>query len=670
MRLSRSDFLVLLVFSIVMFSVGLAIWSALWFRQTDTAGIRLDRDTALVDSLLEEKLQRYVDISRSAAAAFSMNNHEVDSSEWEKYTSNLEISQDFDGVSSILFFDRVEPEEIDESYENLGVQIPTNIDRTSDNFVVKQITPLDDQRVKSLGIVANSLTDPNVSKLLQTRESTVTEFFYTTTTDEPVFLALSPVFVEGEIVGITAVSFRAETLIYNSLLPIVEAEDPVTIKFSSEPNNEIAVSEALNGAKEENMVHRSEAQIEVEDQTFYLQVEATGNYKLTRDEINSPFFFAVTSVISLSMLIGISWHVVYLGRNYYQLRLIRFKEAVDNSADSIIFTDPQGKVVYANKAASKINGYSQEEIIGASPSLWGGMMSKEFYQNMWETISEKKEVFYGKLKNKRKNGEIYDVELQAIPILDQRGRVKFFVGIEQDISVIQEFEQQKVDFVTITSHQLRTPLTAIKWNLELIEESGGVDEKAMSHFKEIERSNERMIELIEDLLQVSRFERGKFDDLESKKFDLSELVQEVLADHKDNLEEACLTCNSQIEPGIEMKGDRGIFKVAIENLVSNAIKYSGDSKEFDIRLVRVEDASKGNKKVKLEVSDKGIGIPLEQQEHVFNKFFRADNAKLQHVNGSGLGLFIAKSVVESHKGEISFTSSDQGTTFTILLPAL
>src|SRR3989344_5533840 len=147
----------------------------------------------------------------------------------------------------------------------------------------------------------------------------------------------------------------------------------------------------------------------------------------------------------------------------------KFKQAVDGASDHIIITDPEGTILYGNKAVENITGYTPEEAVGKKAGqIWGGRMSKEFYEKLWRTIKTEKKSFIGEVVNTRKNGEIYTAELRIAPILAKNGEVQFFVGIERDITKMKEVEQMKSDFVSFTSHQLRTPLTVIKWNSEML----------------------------------------------------------------------------------------------------------------------------------------------------------------------------------------------------------
>ncbi len=145
--------------------------------------------------------------------------------------------------------------------------------------------------------------------------------------------------------------------------------------------------------------------------------------------------------------------------------LEKFKPAVDNTSDMVVIADPQGTVIYGNKAVEIVTGYKPEEAIGKkSGSLWKSPMPQEFYKTLWDTISNQKKTFTSEIENKRKNGQVYTSKISISPVLNKVGQVQFFVAVEHDITREKEIDKAKTQFVSLASHQLRTPLsTIIRW---------------------------------------------------------------------------------------------------------------------------------------------------------------------------------------------------------------
>ncbi|MDR3549092.1 MAG: PAS domain S-box protein, partial [Candidatus Pacebacteria bacterium] len=138
--------------------------------------------------------------------------------------------------------------------------------------------------------------------------------------------------------------------------------------------------------------------------------------------------------------------------------LEKFKLALDNIADNVIITDPEGIVVYANKAVETVTGYRPEEAVGKkSGALWKAPMPAEYYRHMWDVIKNQKKVFVGEIRNRRKNGMIYTAAISISPVLDKNGDIEFFVSVERDVTKEKEIDRAKSEFMSLASHQLRTP---------------------------------------------------------------------------------------------------------------------------------------------------------------------------------------------------------------------
>lgn len=345
--------------------------------------------------------------------------------------------------------------------------------------------------------------------------------------------------------------------------------------------------------------------------------------------------------------------------------LQKFRLAVENSSDQIVITDPDAKIIYANPTTVHITGYAPQEILGKTPALWGNKMGKEFYQEMWRIIKTERKHFTGEVNNRRKDGSSYTAELNIYPILDNEGVVRFFVGVERDITKAKEVEAAKNEFVSVAAHQLRTPVSAIKWNLEMFTDEGlgKMTPKQKQYLEYITSSNQRMINLVNALLSVSRIDLGKFAH-ENQPTDIAEFVRGEIKELNVELErkkidlQALLPLSSEI---IDL--DRNFGHVILQNLLSNAIKYTPERGRVEV------EARKEKKNLFLRVSDSGLGIPLDQRDRIFEKFFRAENAVKAVPEGTGLGLYIVKSLVEKSGGKIWFESKEnEGTTFYVTLP--
>lgn len=345
--------------------------------------------------------------------------------------------------------------------------------------------------------------------------------------------------------------------------------------------------------------------------------------------------------------------------------LEQFRLAVDNASDHIIITDPNSKIIYANRGVEKITGYSMKELIGSTPALWGKQMPKEFYEKMWHTIKVDKQPFVGELTNKRKSGQQYQAEFSVSPILNEAGEIIYFVGVERDITKAKEVERSKNEFVSLASHQLRTPLTAINWYAEMLlnGDVGVLGAKQKDYVGELYGSSKRMTDLVSALLNVSRIDLGTFT-INPKPTDIVEISKGVIKDLIVRIKKKKLKIVEKYEKLPEINADPNLVVILLQNLVSNAVKYTQELGTITISI------AKENSDVAITVKDNGYGIPMSQQDRIFQKFFRADNIIPVETDGNGLGLYMVKHILDNAGGSISFVSKEgEGTTFTVKIPA-
>ncbi len=356
--------------------------------------------------------------------------------------------------------------------------------------------------------------------------------------------------------------------------------------------------------------------------------------------------------------------------------LEKYKMAVDNASDQVIITDLEGIVLYGNKVTEKITGYALSDVVGKKAGiLWHLPMPKEFYEKLWDTIKNKKETFLNEIQNKRKNGEIYTASISISPILDGGGNLLFFVGLERDITKEKEIDKAKTEFVSLASHQLRTPLSAINWYTEMLMagDAGPLNDEQKKYLTEVAIGNERMVDLVNSLLNVSRLDLGTFI-IEPEPTDISEIAKSVLGELKQPVITKKLKIEENYDQAVsaQFPADKKLLRIIFQNLLSNAVKYTKPEGQISVKILpEPKGTILGDKELKensvvLSVSDTGMGIPDKQKDKVFSKLFRADNARETETEGTGLGLYIIKSIIDQSGGEVWFESKENlGTTFYI-----
>jgi signal transduction histidine kinase len=227
---------------------------------------------------------------------------------------------------------------------------------------------------------------------------------------------------------------------------------------------------------------------------------------------------------------------------------------------------------------------------------------------------------------------------------------------------LREADRLKDEFVALISHDLRTPLTSIMGYLELAMDDETLGEEPRSYLDVVQRNSERLLRLVNDLLFVARLEAGELD-LRPTEVDLAAIVRQSVEEARPRAAGKGIELGCEVRSVPTLVGDRGRLFQLLDNLISNAIKFTAEGGRVEVRLAERDS------RVRVEVSDTGIGIAPGEQARLFERFFRATTATEQHIPGTGLGLYIASAIVEAHGGGIEVESEPgRGTTFCVELP--
>lgn len=340
----------------------------------------------------------------------------------------------------------------------------------------------------------------------------------------------------------------------------------------------------------------------------------------------------------------------------------------DNSPVPYFVMDDDGKLRNANKAALRFFSASIEDIQvanifnliqevrrgEASESI---TMIKSKVQRGVPVTDE--EVHFRTYTGNRR------IARMSIYSLDKHSSMsyKHLVALN-DITKERESEQVKTDFLLLASHQLRTPATTIKWYADYLLENKSLPlpDEVRKYLQEIYAANERMTDLIGTLLTVSHIEMGTLSP-EFAPVSLSSIVEDLINELGPDIQKKKHTVTKEFGTDEPVVTDARMMRIAIHNLLTNAIKYTSPGGNVVVRISRSPFSST------VAVSDSGYGIPLEEQDRIFSKMFRAKNAKKVSTSGTGLGLYLTKSFVEKLGGTITFASTERkGTTFTITIP--
>ncbi len=342
--------------------------------------------------------------------------------------------------------------------------------------------------------------------------------------------------------------------------------------------------------------------------------------------------------------------------------LLKLKKAVDNSSEVIFLTDKEGILTFVNPSFSSTYGYSANEIIGKKTPriLKSEFIEADTYKQFWDTLISGNEV-KGELINKRKNGTLITIESSASPIFDEHNNIIGFLGIQRDITLRKNAEKELIDakekaeesdrlktaFLANMSHEIRTPMNGIMGFTELLKEPLLSGEEQQEYISVIEKSGQRMLTIINDIMSISKIESAQME-IAISDTNVYEQVKEVYdffkpeADHK----KLQISYKNSLTPKVAIiKTDREKVYAVLSNLVKNAIKYThSGSIEFGYE--------KKNGNLEYFVKDSGIGIREEQKEIIFQRFRQGSESLTRNYEGAGLGLSISRAYVEMLGGKI------------------
>jgi len=388
------------------------------------------------------------------------------------------------------------------------------------------------------------------------------------------------------------------------------------------------------------------------------------------------FFFITVSVavillginILLSLFMGKRVNAIADSRTADLLETQKlFVELYRNSPVPYVMIDHSGRVTFPNHAALHLFGLQSESFEGKNifdmfealddeGGMHGSLIRSRFSQGVF--VEARDVLIY------RADGGTRFGLLSIFPYGAFGSQKKGLMTIV-DITKQKEIEQAKTEFVSIASHQLRTPISSMKWNLELLKspQFGTLTEQQQEYYVKIARNLTKMNVLIDDFLNVSQLELGT-KQVKVSEIELRSFFESICEEFDGRVAEKGLTLQKQFDERIKMiETDVSLLHMAVSNLVSNATKYTPEEGTVTIQY------SAGNETISISICDNGVGIPAQDIDKLFTKFFRAENVRQQVTEGTGLGLYIVKLAIESIGGTISVHSVEgEGTAFSIVLP--
>jgi hypothetical protein len=363
---------------------------------------------------------------------------------------------------------------------------------------------------------------------------------------------------------------------------------------------------------------------------------------------------------------------------HHEFELSKLSKAIIQSPVSIIITNINGEIEYVNPKTTEATGYSYQELIGEKTSIFkSGEKSPEEYKALWNTLLSGNEWF-GEFHNKKKSGELFWEKASISPVLDAHNKITHFIAVKEDITQqkeilseltiakekAEESDRLKSAFLANMSHEIRTPMNGILGFSELLKTPNLSIEKQKKYIEIIEKSGSRMLTTINDIIDISKIE-SKLVTIYNKEVNITKQVNEIYSFFAPEAAKKGLqlfkTHDTKSNDLIITSDPDKIYAI-LQNLVKNAIKFTV-SGSIDMGYFVDKNI------LHIYVTDTGIGIPLNRQPFVFDRFVQADIEDKEVYEGSGLGLTISKSYAEMLGGSLQLKSIEsQGSTFTFSLP--
>jgi PAS domain S-box-containing protein len=346
---------------------------------------------------------------------------------------------------------------------------------------------------------------------------------------------------------------------------------------------------------------------------------------------------------------------------------------LENIEYGVVTVDRKGHITGINAAALHLLGEHEEHVTGLPVQevmhICGhrGEPLKTVHPliQCMKTGRTQKAAISAHFNVRRDDDTLLPVLYTASPF-GPAGKIAGAVMVFQDVTEERKVDYLKSEFISLASHQLRTPLSAIRWYIELLSEKRNrMDNDQRGYIREMQKSAERMTALLTSLLRASRMEEQDLrPDL--RLTDITSVLRELHEDFTPLTQQSGLQCSLSLpRSAVKITTDPTLLRIVLQNLLSNAVKYSVKNSKKTIVIEVVEKKSG----VSITVRDEGVGIPADEQKRIFQKFFRAKNVRKMDTDGNGLGLYITRTIVDRLGGSIVFNSTEnKGTVFTVTLP--
>lgn len=692
--------LVIVAFIVLQFA-SYSIWSQSVARNKSFSKTTFDSSAIVEKDKIADRIKSYFNVLNGFKGLYASSSS-VNQGEFNRYTQNLDLTKNYPGVRSIVYVATVPTDQLNgfvkERKSDTSLYPQGNPD-----FSIRSLSSLRTHYI--LGYTSNSTLAPGLDfssiesrrntydkALLEKRSISSGTVKFNLNPNLPTqtgFFLTIPVANENKTTlnnnGFVTVAFN-----YTDFFARNYASDKLPSGLNliiTDEQDKSEVFKSTSSTNQRGTTLQKQFDIQIANKEWNIKVDAPLDYALTNTQRDTPKNVLIASQ-AVALLLLIIFALLNSARSralrladaitedlqrerHVVLKLAQRDEAILNSiGDGLISFDNNGKIERVNSVLLKMFGYTEAEMVGQHFSnvfkavdANGDEIPVE-NRPLTKALREGKKIFNtDDFWYVRKDGTSFPVKYNVAPVT-LNGTLIGLIEVIRDVTADMELDRQKDEFVSLTSHQLRTPLTAIRLFVEMLsdEQVGKLNAAQHDYINKVADSTRRMIELVGDFLNNSRIDLGRLK-IEPEMTQLDEFI----GDYVEELRPVATEKNVELiyKPG-DLPGvpiDRNLYGQIVHNLLTNAIRYTPERGQV---TVVIENSVKG---YKLSVTDTGIGIPIAAQAKLFQRFFRAENAVLMQGEGSGLGLYLVKKILELIGGSISYeTTEGKGTSFHVIIP--
>ena len=705
---TRAGWLIVIVLILVQVATY-SMWSQAIARNEIASSSTFLRDAHVVEDALKDRFAAYTNALHGFEGLFLASNT-VSQGEFQAYYNATDVSKQYPGLRALAFISKVSDQ-----------QLPAFVQerRTDDslhpggnpNFVISQQSPSATHYIVTY--IATS-TSSTLGTDLASNPSRVAAFKQAEAKNKPVasgsvdfmtpagskpergFFISMPVAYgtsPNQIAGFVNAAFNYNNFFADTFTKGI-SQDDLAIRITDNYDNKVIYS--VDNTSGQKIAHSYSVPIAVADRNWDLQMSAPASLGSTQS--NTPALLLVGGQVFSLLLLIIFWiqtrarqraldladaitYDLQAERNRAVANDQKSRAILSSIGDGVFAVNTTGHITVFNAASESISGFAAQEAIGKPyqeilrfESQKTGRVNDRFIAH---ALAGRISTMDSQTLLIRKDGTRLPVADSAAPIRDAANEIIGAIIVFRDISKEAELDKAKTEFVSLASHQLRTPLSAINWYGEMLldGDAGKLNKDQHEYIKEIFDGCQRMVELVNSLLDVSRLEVGKLVN-KPQPTNVQELVSALRKELTVSIKSKGLTVEEDVADIPPVVADPKQLRMVVQNLMSNAVKYTAEKGLVAVTLRKATAQDKRAAHISsadnywfFSVKDNGYGIPKEQQPKIFGKLFRADNVRKLDVEGTGLGLYIVKEVVEKMGGRVWFESTESvGTTFFVVAP--